>query len=189
MEQIAKYIFEAGMLKRQRRSGWWAEGIRDPESVAEHSFRTGIIALILARMEGLSDASAQRACTAGIFHDMHEARLGDMNKITQKYVPPSEALECRIESEQARNLPEKIKNSIPGAKSKLTETERAIVRDADYLECAFQAKEYFDAGIAGTGPWIKTISGRLKTRSAKRLLSAMRKMESNSWWKGLKRFD
>ena len=27
MESIARYIFEAGMLKRVKRSGWWAEKV------------------------------------------------------------------------------------------------------------------------------------------------------------------
>ncbi len=37
MESIARYIFEAGMLKRTARSGWWAEKVGNPESVADHS--------------------------------------------------------------------------------------------------------------------------------------------------------
>ncbi|MBF0384955.1 MAG: HD domain-containing protein, partial [Candidatus Omnitrophica bacterium] len=35
---------EAGLLKRVKRSGWWVAGIKDPESVAEHSFRCAVIA-------------------------------------------------------------------------------------------------------------------------------------------------
>ena len=34
MKSIARYIFEAGMLKRVKRSGWWAEKVETPESVA-----------------------------------------------------------------------------------------------------------------------------------------------------------
>jgi hypothetical protein len=37
---MAKYLYEAGQLKRVKRSGWWIAGVKDPESVAEHSFRT-----------------------------------------------------------------------------------------------------------------------------------------------------
>jgi putative hydrolase of HD superfamily len=36
---VAAFAYEMGVLKRIRRSGWWHVGVRDPESIAEHSFR------------------------------------------------------------------------------------------------------------------------------------------------------
>ncbi|MBI5046657.1 HD domain-containing protein, partial [Candidatus Micrarchaeota archaeon] len=69
---IVKYIFEAGMLKRVARSGWWTEKIKNPETVAEHTFRAALIAFILAKMEG---ADAHKLASAAVFHDMHETRL------------------------------------------------------------------------------------------------------------------
>ena len=47
MDPIVRYVFEAGMLKRVARSGWWAENVKHPESVADHSFRTALVAFIL----------------------------------------------------------------------------------------------------------------------------------------------
>ena len=38
--------------KRVKRSGWWVAGIDDPESVAEHSYRTALLGYILASLEG-----------------------------------------------------------------------------------------------------------------------------------------
>ena len=52
MNNIAKYLYEVGQLKRVKRSGWWMAGIADPESVAEHSFRTALLGYILASLEG-----------------------------------------------------------------------------------------------------------------------------------------
>jgi len=188
MESIARYIFEAGMLKRARRSGWWAEKVRDPESVADHSFRTAVIAFILAKMEGMDDGAADRLCSAAVFHDLLEARIGDMNKITARYIGVDEKLERRIEREQTDELPEAIKIAIM-KKFDLPKSERIILKDADYLECAFQAREYADIGHKGAETWITNIESRLKSDSAKKLLQKMRKMDSNSWWKGLKKLD
>ncbi len=188
MESIAKYIFEAGMLKRTARSGWWAEKVAHPESVADHSFRTAVVAFILAKMEGLGDDAAQRLCTAAVFHDMHEARIGDMNKITARYVEVTRELEKKVESEQTQGMANEIRNPLLRA-LELSESERKLLKDADYLECAFQAKEYLDIGHKGAETWISNISERLKSESAKKLLAAMRSMDSNSWWKGLKRLD
>jgi putative hydrolase of HD superfamily len=182
-DSILRYFFEAGMLKRTARSGWWAEGIKNPESVADHSFRTAVIAFVLAKMEG---ADPERLCSAGVFHDLLEARLGDMNKITARYVHTTEELERRIQDEQAQALPPEMRKALSSV-LELSGKERSILKDADYLECAIQAKEYADAGNSGTGSWIDVIGKRLKTKSAKRLHSKLKTVRSNSWWEGLKR--
>jgi putative hydrolase of HD superfamily len=36
----------------------WTAGIKDPETIAEHSFRTAILATILAALEGVDPARA-----------------------------------------------------------------------------------------------------------------------------------
>ena len=185
MESTAKYIFEAGMLKHIARSGWWAEKVKYPETVAEHAFRTAIIAFILAKMEG---ENPERLCTAAVFHDMHETRLGDMNKITARYLFPDKKLEEKVEKDQVEHLPTELQNTIVKTLD-LSEKEQIILKDADYLECAFQAKEYSDIGYKGADTWINNIEQRLKTKSAKQLHSKLKTMDSNSWWKGLKRLD
>lgn len=48
----AGYLYEMGMLKRAKRAGWWIVGVKDPETIAEHSFRTAVIGAVLAMMEG-----------------------------------------------------------------------------------------------------------------------------------------
>jgi len=184
-DAIARYFFEAGMLKRTARSGWWSENIKNPESVADHSFRTAIIAFVLAKMEG---ADPDKLCTAAVFHDMQETRLGDMNKITARYVDVGKELERKIGAEQVAGMPAEIRDSVLKTLD-LSEKERVILKDADYLECAFQAKEYADAGNSGTMRWVGNIEKRLKTESAKRLHAKLKTMNSNSWWEGLKKLD
>ena len=184
-DSTVRYFFEAGMLKRTARSGWWAEGIKHPESVADHSFRTAIIAFVLAKTEG---ADPEKLCTAAVFHDMLEARLGDMNKIASRYVHTTEELERKIEAEQTEAMPAEMRKALSAA-LKLSESDKTILTDADYLECAIQAKEYADAGNSGTMRWVGIIGKRLKTSSAKRLHSKLRTMKSNSWWAGLKRLE
>ncbi len=47
---VGRFLYEAGTLKQTRRTGWWMAGVRDPESVAEHSWRTALIATIIAKL-------------------------------------------------------------------------------------------------------------------------------------------
>ena len=51
-EAIAAFGYELGLLKRVRRTGWWHAGVRDPESVAEHTMRTAQLAALIAAEEG-----------------------------------------------------------------------------------------------------------------------------------------
>ena len=51
MEDIARFLLEIGVLKNVKRSGWWMAGVKDPETVAEHSYRTAIIGYFLAKKE------------------------------------------------------------------------------------------------------------------------------------------
>ncbi len=179
MESTIKYIFEAGMLKRVARSGWWTESINHPESVADHTFRTAIIAFILAKMEGFDDERANKICTAAVFHDIHEARLSDLHKIASFYVKDKEKIEKEIEKDQIRKIEPKLAQAIVrvfGLKGK----ELDVLKDADYLECAFQAKEYSDIGY-DTSKWIDNAQKKLTTKSAKELIKKLKSMKSGQW--------
>ena len=87
MERLARFLFEVGHLKRVARSGWWVAGIRDPESVAEHTFRSAWIAYFLALEEGVDP---QRAALMALVHDLHEARINDHHKVSQAYLDPKQ---------------------------------------------------------------------------------------------------
>jgi putative hydrolases of HD superfamily len=75
IDATARLIYETGLLKLSKRTGWWLCGVKDPESVAEHSFRTAIIAGLLASLEGADPA---RATMLAVWHDSQETRVGDI---------------------------------------------------------------------------------------------------------------
>ncbi|TDA25213.1 MAG: phosphohydrolase [Archaeoglobi archaeon] len=126
MEDTVKFLHEVGSLKLTPRSGWFKIGIDNPESVAEHSFRTAIIAFILAEKSGEDLETCLRAAFLGLIHDLHESRTTDLHKIAKKYVKVDEK---RLEEETKRFH---IDDSRVGK----------YVEDADKLELAFQAIEY-----------------------------------------------
>jgi len=182
MENIAKYLFESGELKRVKRSGWWTAKIKDPESVAEHTFRAAIVAFILAKMEKIDE---KKLCCAALFHDMHETRTLDLHKVHARYAKLPESTKKKVVEEQLMGLPEDIKKAIEDVYS-LNEKEKILLKDADLLECAFQAKEYLEIGYKDCGDWINNIEKLLKTESAKKLLAVLKTTDSKEWWKGLK---
>ncbi len=186
MKEVVKYIFEIGQLKRVKRSGWWIAGIDDPESVAEHSHRAGIIAYVLGKME---KADASKAMIMTFLHDTGEARVLDLHKISQKYVDSHDA-EFRALRDQVSRLPSEIRDEFIGLYQEYkneSSKEGMIAKDADLLECAFQAKEYVGKGHKEAEDWFTNVGKLLKTKSALALYKQLKKQHAHTWWKGLKK--
>lgn len=66
-----------GKSKRLLRSGPVREGIKDPESVAEHSFRTGVIAMVLSDKVG-NNLNKDKLIKMALIHDIGEIITGDI---------------------------------------------------------------------------------------------------------------
>jgi putative hydrolase of HD superfamily len=177
LDRIADFLFEIGMLKRTPRTGWQFLG-SGRESVAEHSFRTAVIAHALAQLEGTVDAA--RVLRMALFHDLPEARTGDLNYMNQKYVQVDEA---RAVEDLAHGLPfgDDIRDLLTEFRAQTT-AEAFIVRDADHLEMLLQLKEHLDVGNRNAEEWIPFSLRRLKTDVARDLAQRILAGESSAWW-------
>ena len=185
MQELVQFLFEAGYLKNVDRSGWWLLGNKDPESVAEHSFRCTILGYILAKLEKVDTSKVIMMC---LFHDVHETRTNDLHKIAQKYINLEEAGE-KVTREQLEALKGPIGKEIEGILSELTNQESkesVVAADADILECAMQAREYQVQGYDDAVDWLERANDRLKCKSSKKLLSILKQSDPNEWWKKLK---
>ncbi|GCE06118.1 HD domain-containing protein [Dictyobacter aurantiacus] len=185
MNNIAKYLYEIGQLKRVKRSGWWMAGITDPESVAEHTFRTAILGYVLASLDGADPAKTAMMC---LFHDTGEARINDLHRVSKRYINVGRDEERAI-TEQVDRLPQEIAANIlsffddyEGRRS----PEGILARDADLLECIVQAREYQVQGYPDTQDWITNCYAGLQTDVAKNLAEACLHTEPKEWWQGLK---
>jgi putative hydrolase of HD superfamily len=182
------FLFELGQLKRVKRSGWWLLGIKEPESVAEHSFRAAALGYLLALEEGVDDRAVTLMC---LFNDMHEARINDLHKVGHRYIDFKKA-ESLAFHEQTERMPKKAAAELKSFHDQLQsqETRESIVaRDADLLECALQAREYIVDGHPDAEDWIRNIEKLLVTKSAKNLMSEIKVSDPNKWWKGLKKTE
>jgi len=182
---IAKFLYEAGQLKRVKRSGWWIAGVENPETVAEHSFRTAVIAYILAQLEGVD---LEKVVTMALFHDMAEARTNDAHRIVRRYVK-WEDVDRKAVEDQSKRLPDGIAKRMTSLFEELGEEvspEARVVRDADLLECIVQAREYQTIGYHDVADWIFNAQSALTTESAKKIAMECLKTEPREWWEGLK---
>jgi len=180
-----RFLFELGQLKRVARSGWWLAGIRDPESVADHSFRCAWIGYLLARREAGADPA--RVALMGLMNDLHESRINDLHKVGQAYLPYGEA-ETRAFRDLAAGFPEGRELTEMHLEFQRGETlDARLARDADRLECAFQAREYEAAGCAACRDWFTNTRDTLTTPAAKELYAALARADVHDWWRRLPR--
>ncbi|MEM0351311.1 MAG: HD family hydrolase [Archaeoglobaceae archaeon] len=159
---LVKFIHEVGTLKMIPRSGWLKIGIKNPESVAEHCFRTAIIAFLLARDLGIE--KALKSAFYALIHDLHEARTMDLHRVAKRYVKVDE---------------EKIKNEQINFEMDFSDVEK-FVRDADKLELAFQAVEY-----STMNKFAIDFAERLEfeTEIARKIYDELMKRRDPRWWK------
>ncbi|WP_410666462.1 HD domain-containing protein [Amycolatopsis sp. cmx-4-68] len=178
-ESLASFGYELGLLKRVRRSGWWHAGVRDPESVGEHSLRAAQLAALIAAEEG---AAPERAAFLALWHDTQETRTGDLPLTAVGYLRKPEPRE--ITADQTASLPEKSRALVREAVDEYETRESAealCAKDADKLEMLLQALEYRDVGVQRVDEWIESAQKGLTTETARKIAEAALTLSPLSW--------
>ena len=171
LHNLVKFLETTGRLKTTSRAGWVDVGIPQPESVADHTFRTTILCMIYADMKGLDQPKLLRMA---LIHDLPEAITGDLT-------PPKKNKETKSREDAAMNqildlLPEKQRkkyltdwNEYQEGKTK----EAKAVRQLEKLEMALQAKEYEKTKSTGQSlkRFIKSAEKAITWPELRRLLS------------------
>jgi putative hydrolases of HD superfamily len=184
IKKIVNYIFEIGQLFKKENTGWQLVGISDPASVADHILRAAQIGYIIALME---NANPEKVVSIILIHDNGKTRIGDQHKVAAKYMFKKEAEEMAFEDQIDgidKNF-EKSYNKYFAEFNDRSSKEGIVARDADWLEQAFQAKEYYDLGMDGAWVWIKNVEEALETVSAKIIINELKKTKFTDWWKDL----
>lgn len=140
MDNLHKFIKNIGKLKRKDRAGWVRKGINNPESVAEHCFRAGIMAYALAPKYNLDP---NKCLKMALFHDVPEYEVAD-------YTPYD-----NISKEEKRNQEEaamrKLCTTLENGDEMLSlwleyenkqTPEAKFVKATEALEMYYQASEY-----------------------------------------------
>jgi putative hydrolase of HD superfamily len=128
-------------LKCLARTGWMQRGVPAPlaETVAAHSFEAAVLAYLLASRTGIVDPG--KAAAAAVFHDAAEGLVGDIPLWSSSRM---EGFKERLEEEAFKELGLEDMLGLLG-KDEL----RYVVRIADLLATALQAKRYMSSGYKG----------------------------------------
>lgn len=175
-ERISNFFYEVGLLQTLRRSGQDFLGSGN-QSVADHSFRVAVMGYTLGRMLGINADKVLKMC---LFHDLEEARTGDLNYLQQAYVESDDEKALRhaveglpIERDILELIEEYAAQETPEAQA---------AKDADVLELLFFLKEQKDKGNQQAENWIRATEKRLKTGLARQIFEAASDIMHYEWW-------
>ncbi|HOD29847.1 MAG TPA: HD domain-containing protein [Syntrophales bacterium] len=165
------------MLQKTPRTGFQFLG-SGRESVAEHILRTIFIGYVLVRLDpSVDELRLLRMC---LFHDLPEARTGDMNYVNKKYVTVDEAKAIR-ELTETLSFGGDIAAALEEFNARKTH-ESLLAHDADQLALILQLKEYGDLGNKYSQEWIGFALKRLGTDVGRRVAEAILQTDSSHWW-------
>jgi len=176
LKRLADFLFEVGMLRKTPRTGYQFLGT-GRENVAEHSFRTAVIGLVLAREAG---ADPQKTTLMCLFHDLHEARTGDFNYVNRMYNKSDrdQALrQCLAGTGLTRMVMEWWKEL---EETKTLEAE--LAQDADQIDLMLNLKEQLDLGNKYAQKWLDCSMERLRTEQGKALARKIMETDHTDWW-------
>lgn len=162
------------------RTGWVRRGVPAPESVADHSHRVALAALVAAA--GRPGYDASRAVAIALAHDIAEAVVGD--------IAPSDGVPKSVKAAKEAAAIDHMTSLLGGpdttagatiaalwAEYEAGETPEArLVKDCDKVEMILQAAEYETAhpGLALT-EFFDGVRGKLKTDVGRELAAEAEK--------------
>ncbi len=76
IEECVNLLLTVGALKRLPRTGWRLAGIENCESVADHSFRVAIVALLLGDL--VPGVNRERLLRMALVHELPESLITDL---------------------------------------------------------------------------------------------------------------
>jgi putative hydrolases of HD superfamily len=148
-------------LKMLPRTGWLLAGVAQPESVAEHSWATALLALALAAQvnrdldaHGLAaPLDCGRVAQIAVVHDLAESVVTDLPRRATQLLGKSvkHQAEASVMAQLAGSVPDADFGALWREYSALTTPEGRLVQDADKLEMVHQALAYERAGNQNLG--------------------------------------
>ena len=178
-EDLVNLFYEIGTLRKLKRS-YILHMLQDVESVAEHSQRVTLIAFFLAHE---LEVDVYKVVLMAMFHDLVEARTGDLNWHQKSYatIDEDKATEAQLKlMGKSSQMVRKILEEYRERKS----LESQVAKDADCLDYFLALQELALQGNQEAIRRIKEDNERdiLYTDKAKEFFDLIMQMKPNQWY-------
>jgi len=186
LNQLVGFFHLVERLKHEKRKGWLDRGVKEAESVAEHSFRLALMAMVFAERQKLD---VGRAVKMALVHDLPEAICGDVAIRIREDL--QEISNKEKQEREIKALEETLKFLDKGLAKEVRELwhdfefrktrEARLVYELDRLEAIFQAQEYEARGNfkASLQEFFDYRDDRLENRELIGLFSILMKEREN----------
>src|SRR3989338_10470018 len=140
---LLKFFADVGKLKTLKRAGWVIRGIKNAESVAEHSYRTAVLAMAIADKLKISSKNKLQLIEMALIHDLGEAYVGDIVPEQSTSKQKKHLLEKKAQQKIFANLENgeyyyKLWLEYERSETKVSK----LLHQLDKLEMVIQALEY-----------------------------------------------
>ncbi len=173
VESLLRLFKYAGKLKSIKRTGWVERNIENPESVAEHSFRTALMAIFTG--DGFD---MKKLLITALIHDLCESITGDLTP--RNGVDPE--LKKQKEFQALRQIlgnldPNGYFHQLWRHFADESSPEGKFVKQLDKLEMALQASEYAETGHEGLTEFLECADENIENPLLKELLIRLKKVD------------
>lgn len=179
LTNIKNIIFEAAVVKRMQRTGWMIMG-DNQEGVGEHTFMTCVIAYFLAKDLG---ANMETVLVMSVFHDFHEARTGDLDKIAKFYMTRDQD---RANSDIFSGVDDELLSTLTTFEKKES-LEAKIAFEANVIAFLVELKLLMEKGNTHAAEWLEGNKKRLHIPEAIALAQELAIHDSHDWWKNIRK--
>ena len=177
MQDKIQLVKEIGKIKKIKRSGWVREGIENPESVTDHSYRVAVMAMIFGDNLGVD---ASKLIKMALAHDLGEGLTGDV--IDQR----GEKTDTKLKEEKDKEKIDIVEQIFTAADEndfvsklqaeslRMESNEAKILKQLDGLEMAIQALEYEEETGKDLTEFFDNATMRIENEYLKKLLNEVR---------------
>lgn len=176
-------VYEASVVKRLARTGWQIFGDNE-EGVGEHSFITAVIAYFLAReIQPSKKVNMEHVLLMSIFHDFHEGRTGELDKIAKFYTTRYER-KANVDI-FGENDPALLK--LLDEYEDKQSLEAKIVYEANVIAFSVEVKLLLEKGNTHAKEWLDANNKRLRLPESVALARSLTATDSHNWWQTLRK--
>lgn len=162
-------------LKKIQRKGWKEKlGLKNVESVADHSYSMAIMSMVLSDLMTLD---TNKILKMALLHDLVESETGDFtpDEISKekKHIVENDAMKKIL-----KNLPSNLEQEYNVVWNEYQENkteESLFLHDIDKLEMAFQAINYFTDGSSkeNVQSFIESVNNEIKNTELKEIFNKL----------------
>jgi putative hydrolases of HD superfamily len=155
VKETLQFLSELIRLKSLPRTGWLLRGVRDVESIADHTFGVAWVAMLLAdrAIAGGLTVNVEKVLRMALLHDISEARTGDLPSTIKAYFASHSLQEAdeKVATEMLSPLGESGAQylTIWHEYEERISLEARLVKAADKIDLLLQVREYEKGGAKG----------------------------------------